>query len=112
MKERKKEENWIEMNVLIIDENPFDFVTFEKFFSGWATMIKTKVPSEGITYIEKRYASQSPFDIIFLSMTIPNIDVISILRQVRETENARRVMLSPNFWTQNGLVFMNSPLPI
>lgn len=80
------------MNILILDENPFDLKTFEKVFKGWGTIMKTKEPEEAMALVKKGYVTKDPFELIFLSTTLPREKGLSVLQKIRAMEDERRIL--------------------
>jgi len=81
------------MKILIIDENPFDLITLEKVFKGKGSIVKTKNHQEGLTLIKEAYVAQSPYDLIFLSTTLPTQDGISLLKEIRTFEDSKGIAM-------------------
>ncbi len=79
------------MRILIADENPFDITTLEEVFKGWGNIAKTKHGREALAFIQDSYATQTPYDLFFISTSLSTLEGISILKEIRIRENAHKI---------------------
>ena len=71
------------MKTLVVDDESFSRIKLQKIMSGFGSCDAAECGSEAIDAFEKALENGTPFDLISLDITMPDMDGIEVLKKIK-----------------------------